>query len=48
MAAGVSARSGCMRRLTRGMLQAEDDPEGHTPADYEDIVAAIGKDAAAF
>ncbi len=44
---GVS-QIGLYASVVPGMLQAEDNPAGHTPADYEDIVAGIEKDAAAF
>ncbi len=44
---GVS-QIGLYASVVPGMLQADDNPAGHTPADYEDIVAGIEKDAAAF
>ncbi len=39
---------GLYASVVPGMLQADDNPAGHTPADYEDIVTGIEKDAAAF
>ncbi len=39
---------GLYASVVPGMLQADDNPAGHTPADYEDIVSGIEKDAAAF
>ncbi len=39
---------GLYASVVPGMLKADDNPAGHTPADYEDIVSGIEKDAAAF
>ncbi len=39
---------GLYASVVPGMLQSADNPAGHTPADYEEIVAGIEKDAAAF
>ena len=39
---------GLYASIVPGMLKADDNPAGHTPQDYEDIVAGIEKDAAAF
>jgi non-heme chloroperoxidase len=39
---------GLYASVVPGMLRADDNPAGHTPADYEGIVAGIEKDAAAF
>ncbi len=39
---------GLYASVVPGMLKSDDNPAGHTPADYEGIVAGIEKDAAAF
>ena len=39
---------GLYASIVPGMLKADDNPAGHTVSDYEDIVAGIEKDAAAF
>ncbi len=39
---------GLYASVVPGMLQAPDNPAGHTPQDYEEIVAGIEKDAPAF
>jgi len=39
---------GLYASVVPGMLKSNDNPAGHTPSDYEDIVAGIEKDAAAF
>lgn len=39
---------GLYASIVPGMLKSDDNPAGHTPADYEAIVAGIEKDAAAF
>ncbi len=39
---------GLYASIVPGMLKADDNPAGHTARDYEDIVAGIQKDAAAF
>jgi len=39
---------GLYASVVPGMLKSEDNPAGHTPEDYEGIVAGIEKDEAAF
>ncbi len=39
---------GLYASIVPGMLKSDDNPAGHTPSDYEDIVAGIEKDVAAF
>lgn len=39
---------GLYASVVPGMLKSDDNPAGHTPAEYEDIVAGIERDAAAF
>ena len=39
---------GLYASIVPGMLKADDNPSGHTPSDYEGIVAGIEEDAAAF
>ncbi len=39
---------GLYASVVPGMLKSEDNPAGHTQEDYEEIVAGIEKDAAAF
>ena len=39
---------GLYASVVPGMLKADDNPAGHTREDYEEIVAGIEKDAAAF
>ncbi len=39
---------GLYASVVPGMLKSDDNPAGHTPADYKDIVAGIESDAAAF
>ena len=39
---------GLYASVVPGMLRADDNPAGHTPQDYEDIVSGIKNDAAAF
>jgi len=39
---------GLYASVVPGMLKSDDNPAGHTPSDYEDIVTGIEKDAAAF
>lgn len=39
---------GLYASIVPGMLQADDNPAGHTPQDYEGIVAGIEKDAPNF
>ena len=39
---------GLYASIVPGMLQTADNPAGHTPADYQDIVLGIEHDAAAF
>ena len=39
---------GLYASIVPGMLKSDDNPAGHIPQDYEDIVAGIEKDAAAF
>lgn len=39
---------GLYASIVPGILKADDNPTGHPPSDYEDIVAGIEKDPAAF
>ena len=39
---------GLYASVVPGMLKADDNPAGHTPQDYEDIVSGIEQDVAAF
>lgn len=41
-------RIGLYASIVPGMLQADDNPAGHTREDYEEIVAGVETDAAAF